>query len=245
MKLYNGDCLEVMKDIADNSIDMTLTSPPYGTTQSKWDNIIAYKPMWEQIKRVRKNNIAIALFGNEPFSSYLRLSNLKEFKYDWYWQKSNTPNFMQSKVMPLKNIENILIFSNGKLSNHKTAKNNMFYYPQNLQICNKEKNKFRGNTNEMLYKRTSKVGTYTAKFKNYPKTLLKYNNESKSKHPTQKPVALLEYLIKTYTLENETVLDFTMGSGSTGVACINTNRDFIGIELDKEYYEIARERIND
>ena len=151
MKLFNGNCLEVMKKLPNNSINFILTDLPYGTTQSKWDNIIAYKPMWEQIKRVRKNNIAIALFGNEPFSSYLRLSNLKEFKYDWYWQKSNTPNFMQSKVMPLKNIENILIFSNGKLSNHKTAKNNMFYYPQNLEICNKEKNKFTRNTNEMLY----------------------------------------------------------------------------------------------
>tara|TARA_R100001530_G_C4271311_1_gene143204 strand:+ start:49 stop:783 length:735 start_codon:yes stop_codon:yes gene_type:complete len=243
VKLYNGDCLEVMQDIPDNSIDFILTDLPYGTTACKWDNIIPYKPMWEQLKRIRKDNTAIALFGTEPFSSHLRLSNLNEFKYDWYWQKSNTPNFMQSKVMPLKNIENILIFSNGKLFNRKNFKNNMFYYPQNLKIANKIKNKNRGKTNEMLYKRPSQKGTFISKYKNYPKTLLKYDNESKSLHPTQKPIALLEYLIKTYTLENETVLDFTMGSGSTGVACVNTNRDFIGIELDKDYFNIAKERI--
>ena len=245
MNLFNGDCLEVMQDIPDNSIDFILTDLPYGTTASKWDNVIPYKPMWEQIKRIRKDNIAIALFGTEPFSSHLRLSNLKEYKYDWYWEKNKYANFMQSKLMPLKTIENILIFSNGKLSNHKTAKNNMFYYPQNLQIFNKEKNKFRGKTNEMLYHTPSQTGTYIAKFKNYPKTLLKYNNENKSIHPTQKPTDLLEYLIKTYTKEKETVLDFTMGSGSTGVACINTNRDFIGIELDQEYYKIAKERIDE
>ena len=232
-----------MQDIPDNSIDFILTDLPYGTTACKWDNIIPYKPMWEQLKRIRKDNTAIALFGTEPFSSHLRLSNLNEFKYDWYWQKSNTPNFMQSKVMPLKNIENILIFSNGKLFNRKNFKNNMFYYPQNLKIANKIKNKNRGKTNEMLYKRPSQKGTFISKYKNYPKTLLKYDNESKSLHPTQKPIALLEYLIKTYTLENETVLDFTMGSGSTGVACVNTNRDFIGIELDKDYFNIAKERI--
>jgi len=245
LKLFNGDCLEVMKELPDKSIDFILTDLPYGIGKSNWDNIIPYEIMWKELKRIRKDNTAIALFGTEPFSSHLRLSNLKEYKYDWYWEKNKYANFMQSKLMPLKTIENILIFSNGKLSNHKTAKNNMFYYPQNLKIFNKEKNKFRGKTNEMLYYTPSQTGTYIAKYKNYPKTLLKYNNESKSIHPTQKPTDLLEYLIKTYTLENETVLDFTMGSGSTGVACVNTNRDFIGIELDKEYYNIAKERIDE
>jgi len=243
MQLINGDCLEVLKELPDNSIDFILTDPPYGTTASKWDFVIPYAPMWAELKRIRKDNTAIALFGTEPFSSHLRLSNLKEFKYDWYWQKSNTPNFMQSKVMPLKNIENILIFSNGKLFNHKTAKNNLKYFPQNLKVINEVRTKYRGKTNEMLYERPSQTGTFISKYTNYPKTLLKYDNESKSQHPTQKPVALLEYLIKTYTKENETVLDFTMGSGSTGVACVNTNRDFIGIELDKEYYKIAKDRI--
>jgi len=244
-QIINGNCLDVMKELPNNSIDFILTDLPYGISKSKWDNTIPFKPMWEQLKRIRKDNTAIALFGNEPFSSYLRLSNLDEYKYEWYWEKNKYPNFMQSKVMPLKIIENILIFSNGKLFNHKTAKNNMNYYPQNLQIYNKERNKFRGNTNEMLYQRSGQTGTFIAKYKNYPKTLLKYNNENKSQHPTQKPVALLEYLIKTYTLENETVLDFTMGSGSTGVACVNTNRNFIGIELDKEYFKIAEKRINE
>ena len=245
MKLYNGDCLEVMKELPDNSIDFILTDPPYGTSASKWDNVIPYKPMWKQLQRIRKDNTAIALFGTEPFSSHLRLSNLKEYKYEWYWEKNKYPNFMQSRVMPLKIIENILIFSNGKLFNHKTAKNNMFYYPQNLKKINETRNKFRGNANEMLYYRSSQTGTFIAKYKNYPKNLLKYNNESKSIHPTQKPTDLLEYLIKTYTKENQTVLDFTMGSGSTGVACVNTNRNFIGIELDKEYYNIAKDRIDE
>lgn len=245
IQLFNGDCLEVMQELPDNSIDFILTDPPYGTTACKWDFVIPYQPMWAELKRIRKDNTAIALFGSEPFSSHLRLSNLDEYKYEWYWEKNKYPNFMQSRVMPLKIIENILIFSNGKLFNHKTAKNNMFYYPQNLQIYNKEKNKFRGNTNEMLYQRSGQTGTFIAKYKNYPKTLLKYNNENKSQHPTQKPIALLEYLIKTYTLENEVVLDFTMGSGSTGVACIKTNRDFIGIELDKDYFDISEHRIQE
>jgi len=245
LKLFNGDCLEVMKELPDNSIDFILTDPPYGIIESKWDNIIPYNLMWQQLKRIRKDNIAIALFGSEPFSSHLRLSNLDEYKYDWYWEKNKASNFFNSKIMPLKIIENILVFSKGKLSNHKTAKNILNYYPQNLKVINEVRTKFRGKTNENLLQRPSmNSDTFVAKYKNYPKNLLKYNIENKNRtHPTQKPVALLEYLIKTYTKENQVVLDFTMGSGSTGVACVNTNRDFIGIELDKEYFNIAKDRI--
>ena len=246
IQLFNGDCLEVMKELPDNSIDFILTDPPYGIKKSKWDNIIPYEPMWAELKRIRKNNIAIALFATEPFSSHLRLSNIKEYKYDWYWKKSKYSNFMLSRVMPIKIIENILIFSNGKLSNHKTAKNKLKYFPQNLKVINEVRTKYRGKTNENLYQRPSmNSDTFVAKYKNYPKSLLKYNNENKPVHPTQKPIALLEYLINTYTKENETVLDFTMGSGSTGVACVNTNRDFIGIELDRDYFDISGHRIQE
>ena len=226
MKLYNDDCLKVLPTIPDKSIDLILTDPPYGTTQCKWDNIIPFEPMWKELKRVIKNNSAIALFGNEPFSSYLRTSNIKWFKYDWIWKKSNIMGFLNAKKRPLKEIEIISIF------------NSKIYKPQNLQKNLKGKNR-RG-------KNTDVLGNYEpinqSEFTNYPKTIIEFKNE-RGLHPTQKPVALLEYLIKTYTNENDTVLDFTMGSGSTGVACKNLNRDFIGIELDQEYFDIAKQRI--
>jgi site-specific DNA-methyltransferase (adenine-specific) len=229
MQLFNGDCLEIMKELPDNSIDFILADPPYGTTQCKWDNIIPYEPMWAEIKRIRKDNTVIALFGTEPFSSYLRLSNINEYKYDWVWKKTLKTNYLNAKKMPLRVVENIHIF-------YKRYK----YYPQNLIKYNK------------ITKR-GKVGNHYGKanteniqeFTNYPINFLEFNSVANAIHPTQKPAELLEYLIKTYTLENETVLDFTMGSGSTGVACVNTSRDFIGIELDREYYETATTRIKE
>ena len=227
-KLYNGDCLELMKNIPDGSVDLVLTDPPYGTTACKWDSVIPFEPMWEQLKRIIKANRAICLFGSEPFSSALRMSNIKNFKYDWIWQKSNVMGFLNAKKRPLKETENISVF------------NSKIYYPQGLEINEKGKNK-RG-------KQTETLGKYElinkSKYKNYPRTILQFKSE-RGFHPTQKPIALLEYLIKTYTNEGETVLDFTMGSGSTGVACINTNRNFIGIELDKGYFDIAKERIEE
>ena len=240
MQLFNGDCLEVMQDIPDNSIDFILTDLPYGTTDCNWDNIIPYEPMWEQIKRIRKDNTAIALFGTEPFSSHLRLSNLKEFKYDWIWNKNTYSNFASAKYNPLKNYEFIHIFGKGKVN----------YYPikENLSELSVIRNKYK-------YKNTQSGQTTGVQFsknrkksdgKRYP-TLIKYFNNLKERglHPTQKPTELLEYLIKTYTKENETVLDFTMGSGSTGVACVNTNRNFIGIELDRDYFDISENRIQE
>ena len=234
IQIINDDCLIALKDIPDNSIDFILTDPPYGTTACKWDFVIPYKPMWEQLKRIRKDNTAIALFGTEPFSSHLRLSNIKEYKYDWIWIKERPSNPALAKKRPLNYYEKIHIFN----------KNNK-YYPQFTEK-RIEKNK-RNNFNEKFA--TESITVLKNSFKKtglndylYPKNYLNFNVE-RGLHPTQKPTDLLEYLIKTYTKENETVLDFTMGSGSTGVAAINTNRNFIGIELDKNYFKIAKERI--
>ena len=238
MKLLNGDCLELMKQIPSGSVDLVLTDPPYGTTACKWDSIIPFEPMWEQLNRIIKPNSAICLFGSEPFSSALRMSNIKNFKYDWIWDKHNTNGFLNAKKRPLKRHENISVFSIGV----------PIYIPQ-MEERGKPRqkgsyNKKKGN-GDMVYGRFENISTVNNLY--YPTDILSFSNASqKGKlHPTQKPIALLEYLIKTYTNEGETVLDFTMGSGSTGVACINTNRDFIGIELDENYFNIAKKRIEE
>lgn len=233
MNLMHGDCLELMKHIPDGSVDLILTDPPYGTTACKWDNVIPFEPMWVELKRIIKPNGAICLFGSEPFSSHLRLSNLKMFKYDWIWKKAPT-NFLNSKHQPLRNSEIVSVF-------YKKHGN---FYPVG-------KNKIKYKTHGRHFKKTETVGNYDFNYKEYegyakPVTIIeniKKEDTRKIVHPTQKPVALLEYLIKTYTLEGETVLDFTMGSGSTGVACVNTKRNFIGIEKDDKYFEIAKKRI--
>lgn len=245
MQLFNDDCLKVLPTLPDKSIDLILTDPPYGTTACKWDSVIPFEPMWKELKRIIKDNSAIVLFGTEPFSSNLRLSNLDWYKYDWIWNKNSSTGFMNAKLRPMNTIELISIFSNGRTSPNKIS--NMVYNPQGLiehnKIAksgnkpNKENSKFRENSSP-----SNKDG-YIQKYTNYPRNYLEFGYQKKAIHPTQKPVALLEYLIKTYTNENDTVLDFTMGSGSTGVACKNTNRDFIGIELDKNYFNIAKNRI--
>ena len=242
MKLYNGDCLEVMKEFPDNSIDFILTDPPYGTTSCKWDFVIPYQPMWKEVKRIRKDNTAIALFGTEPFSSHLRLSNLKEFKYDWYWEKDKGTGQGFSRKQPLRKIELIHLFYKKQPTYNWKGKKLDKPYKHTLPII--QNGSYAGSTNNLNPDGTRKYKTYTHKTKTNNIYFARDNQKQKSKHPTQKPVALLEYLIKTYTKENETILDFTMGSGSTGVACVNTNRDFIGIELDKEYFKIAKARIN-
>ena len=234
MQLIHGDCLEKMKDIPDKSIDMILCDLPYGITACKWDVVIPFEPLWEQYKRIIKDRGAIVLFGSEPFSSYLRMSNIKNYRHEWYWNKNNSAGFVTAKIRPFSIIENILVFSNNKAN----------YYPQ-METRGKPRNKGgyskSDNYNIIPSKSKSKSNEY------YPKNLINISNASqKGKvHPTQKPVALLEYLIKTYTLEGETVLDNTMGSGSTGVACVNTGRNFIGIEKDDKYFEIAKKRIED
>ena len=231
MHLINDDCLNALKKIKDKSIDLILTDPPYGTTQCKWDSIIPFESMWAELKRVIKDDGRIALFGSEPFSSFLRTSNIEWFKYDWYWNKKQGTGFLNSKKYPLKNIETISVFCKKP---HK-------YNPQ-MRVGKPYTIKKGGDTS--IYNKDSKLNILTENNgTRYPLTLIQFNRDKNKLHPTQKPVALLEYLIKTYTNANDKVLDFTMGSGSTGVACKNTNRDFIGIELDKDYFDIAQQRI--
>jgi len=227
--LRKGDCLEVMKSIPSGSIDAIITDPPYGTTACKWDSVIDFELMWKQLNRIIKPNGAIVLFGSEPFSSALRMSNINNFKYDWIWEKSTISNVLNAKIMPVKNMEKIHLFNKHK------------YYPQGLIEVNKIT---RQGANSDNYGKRS-VNAYKQKYTNYPREILKGFKSQRGLHPTQKPVLLMEYLIRTYTNENETVLDFTMGSGSTGVACKNTNRNFIGIEMDDNYFNIAKQRIED
>jgi DNA modification methylase len=234
-----GDCLEVMKTIKDNSIDAIITDPPYGTTQCKWDSVIDFDLMWEQLNRIIKPNGAIVLFGSEPFSSALRMSNIKNYKYDWIWEKERPSNFASAKYQPLRYLENIIVFE--KLGNK------VIYYPQMTdgKKNNSVGNGVRNKANESnLPKSTTSYQNNPNNKKKYPKNIQKFIRGVSQIHPTQKPLALMEYLIKTYTNENETVLDFTMGSGTTMVACQNTNRNGIGIEMDDNYFKIAEKRIN-
>lgn len=243
--LRQGDCLELMKDIPDGSVDMILCDLPYGTTACKWDNVIPFEPLWEQYKRVIKKNGAVVLFGSEPFSSKLRISNLEWFKYDWVWIKNNAVGFVNAKLKPMNRHEVISVFSSGKTSNGN--KNNMPYHPQGLIKYGKHvvsgNKKDKDNTYWRPSLKSSNGMEYVQEYTNYPTTVLNFDKVQKTVHPTQKPVLLLEYLISTYTSEGETVLDNCMGSGSTGVACVNTGRNFIGIELDEQYFKTAKSRI--
>lgn len=237
INLLCGDCLEKMKKIPNKSIDMILCDLPYGITKCKWDNIINLDLLWSEYNRIIKDNGVIALFGQEPFASKLRLSNLENYKYDWYWEKERLTNINQVKKRPGKIIENICIF----------YKKQPTYNPQMIKYegkprSNKVKNGKLGTLTDQQRKR---VFEYIDTGFRYPTQLLKFKRDclTCNLHPTQKPVALLEYLIKTYTNENDIVLDNCMGSGSTGIACKNTNRNFIGIEIDENYFNIAKERI--
>ena len=233
INLINDDCLEEMDKLIERGIkvDAIITDPPYGTTRNKWDSVIPFDEMWKRLNRLIKPNGAIVLFGNEPFSSTLRCSNLNNYKYDWYWQKDSGTGFLNAKKQPLRNIETISIF----------YKKQPTYNPQ-MRLGFKPYKCNQGKTKTQNYGKQTGATT-VSNGERYPLNTLCFNRDNGKLHPTQKPVALMEYLIKTYTNENETVLDFTMGSGSTGVACINTNRNFIGIELDKKYFDIAKERI--
>ena len=242
-RLMKGDCLERMEEIESGSVDMVLADPPYGTTACKWDSVIPFPEMWERLNKLIKPNGAIVLFGSEPFSSALRMSNIKNYKYDWVWEKSKGAGFLNAKNAPLKYHENILVFSLGKTANNN--KNRMEYNPQGLVNEKRLRTYSEKDSNTVIGTRPSRKKTnYIQEKKGYPKTILKFNSLLKQIHPTQKPVALMEYLIKTYTNEGETVLDFTMGSGTTGVAAKNLGRKFIGIELDPEYFKIAEDRID-
>lgn len=243
ISLFQGDCLEVMKGIPDGSVDLVLADPPYGTTACKWDTVIDLELMWEQLKRVIRPNGAIVMTASQPFTSALILSNPKMFKYEWIWEKSRPSGFAQCKNKPMSSHENVLVFSEGVTVHANQSKKRMMYNPQGLVEINKKTSGARPSKNAGgMGARPSHKKSIIQTHTNYPRTVLKFDGQ-RGLHPTQKPVAIMEYLIKTYTNEGETVLDFTMGSGTTGVASKNLNRKFIGIELDEKYFDIAKERI--
>lgn len=231
--LHCGDCLEIMKNIQDRTVDMVLCDLPFGVTECKWDSIIPFDSLWQEYRRIVKDNGAVVLFGVQPFTTKLIHSNMKEFRYCWYWKKNNVTGGQFAKVQPMRCIEDICVFYRKKPT----------YNPQGVKklekpICISK------NEKSNVYKWRGKkrhIQTYT----NYPKHFLEFTKDKSQVHPTQKPVALLEYLINTYTNEGETVLDNCMGSGSTGVAAKKAGRGFIGIELEKKYYDIAEERIGE
>ena len=243
-EVYHGDCLELMHDIDDKSIDMILCDLPYGTTACKWDSIIPFEPLWNHYKRIIKNNGAIVLTASQPFTSALVMSNIKMFKYEWIWIKNRITGFANAKKQPLRNYESILVFYG------------LFptYNPQGLSRVNKTVKNGKTVGGESLRSdiaETSGKGnlrtaghTYTQEFTGYPKQTLNNIPEDLQKlHPTQKPVALFEYLIKTYTNEGELILDNCAGSGTTAIAAINTNRNYILMEKDEGYFNIAKDRI--
>jgi len=235
-----GDCLEVMKTIEDNSIDAIITDPPYGTTACKWDSVIDLPLMWEQLKRIIKPNGAIVMTASQPFTSVLVNSNIKQFKHEWIWKKNAGSNFGALKYQPMKEHESVIVFCGGRVN----------YYPikqdraESGKAMIKAGVKSKASKGNDVYNGLNKGYDNSKNDKNMrvPSSVQLFNRE-RGLHPTQKPVALMEYLIKTYTNESETVLDFTMGSGSTGVAAKNLNRNFIGIEQDEQYFNIAKERI--
>jgi site-specific DNA-methyltransferase (adenine-specific) len=242
IELYNGDCIEIMQNLINQGVkvDAIITDIPYGTTRCKWDNVIPFNEMWECIKKIRKDNTPIILFGSEPFSSKLRLSNIKEYKYDWKWQKTQATGFFNAKKQPMRCIEDICVFykkqclyNPQKTENHKPINS----YTKYLKTVNKTQ----------VYGKCTQELSGGGNTDRYPRQLLTYSSDKQTcyLHPTQKPISLMEYLVKTYTNEGDIVIDFTMGSGTTGVACKKLGRNFIGIELEKEYFDIAEKRISE
>ena len=244
-KLIHGDCLEEMMKLADDGIkvDLVLTDPPYGTTNCKWDSIIPFEEMWDCLNQLKKETTPIILFGNEPYSSKVRLSNIKNYKYDIMWNKVAKSGFLNAKKQPLRQFENIMVFYDKQCTYNPI----MWEGKQANHSCKVKRDTPKKTS---VYNSHNSVPTKRTKMK-YPTNIVTFNiqtNECQNRkrlHPTQKPVDLLEYLIKTYSNEEDTILDFTMGSGSTGVACANLNRKFIGIELDNDYFKIAEKRIKE
>lgn len=234
-KLHQGDCLELMKNIPDGSIDMILCDLPYGTTECKWDSIIPLDKLWEQYMRIIKENGVVVLTSAQPFTTKLIESNIKHYKYNWYWVKNIVTGFCFAKYQPMRKVEDICVF-------YKKAPK---YNPQGLVAIENPKPKVRKKMerDDWIYRDTLN-GEFTPQWTNYPNNVLEFKSE-RGYHPTQKPVSLFEYLIKTYTDEEMVVLDNCMGSGTTGVACVNTNRRFIGMELDEKYFNIAKQRIEE
>lgn len=241
-KIYNMDCLEGMKQIPDGSVDAIICDLPYGTTECAWDSLIPFEPLWAEYKRIVKPTSPIVLFGSEPFSTILRMSNMEMYLYDWIWIKNHPNGFLEAKNKPMKAHEIISVFSKGSSSNG--CLNRMTYNPQDLirqKIIktNGGKNSIYGNR-----KNREEGTTYESEFTNYPTSILAFDWDTDRFHPTQKPVDLLRYLVRTYSNEGDTILDNCMGSGTTAVACIKEKRHFIGFELNKDYYDKACQRID-
>ena len=233
--LLLGDCLEKMKEIPDGSVDMVMCDLPYGTTACKWDSVIPFEPLWEQYRRITKRNAAIVLTASQTFTTALIHSNIKEFRYCWQWVKPYTTGFMNANKMPLRNTEDVCVFYRELPT----------YRPQGVKESGKKQVRRKDKDSTIYADMGLQAGEYTQAFTNYPRQTIEFGREGKTVHPTQKPVALMEYLIRTYTNEGETVLDNCMGSGTTGVASVNTGRRFIGIERDEAYFAIAKKRIED
>lgn len=234
-RIYLEDCLSGMKKIPDESVYAIICDLPYGTTSCSWDNIIPWDQLWSQYLRIAKENSAIVLFGAEPFSTQLRMSNLKHYKYDWYWVKNTATGFTFAKRQPMRSVETISVFSKGTTA----------YYPQGLQNLSQPQLRSRKATEDSIYKTDSlSKNEYIQEFTGFPNNVLRYNKETTNIfHPTQKPIALLEYLVKTYSQKGDLILDNCMGSGTTAIACLNTERQFIGFETNEIYYDKAIERI--
>ena len=244
--IYNEDCLEGMKRIPDGSVDCVICDLPYGTTANKWDSVIPMDKLWAEYRRILKHQGSVLLFGSEPFSTMLRMSNIDWFKYDWIWQKNRPTGFQHAKNMPLKDYEIVSVFSGAGMGHVAHLKDNrMTYNPQGIVKINRpmtaSKNKF-----GTCVADTGKYNGngYTQEYENFPTMTLKFDTDPDAWHPTQKPVDLLRYLVLTYTNEGDTVLDNCMGSGTTAIACIKERRHFIGFELSKEYFDKAVKRID-
>ena len=243
--LLQGDCLDEMSKVLDSSVDLILVDLPYGTSACSWDVVIPMEKLWEQYLRVLKPSGTVVLFGSEPFSSLVRSSNLEMYKYDWKWVKPRGANFLNAKYQPMKNYEDIMVFSRCPAS-YSRSRDSMLYNPimgvgEPYKLMS---GKQKLEKNNSTVRSSIKSVVTDNKGLRYPKATLEFKSDKDKLHPTQKPVDLLEYLIRTYTVEGMVVLDSCMGSGSTGVACKNLNRSFIGIELDVGYFDIAKQRIN-
>ena len=241
-KLYCGDCLEIMPELEENSIDMVLCDPPYGTTACSWDSVIPLELMWLQLMIVIKDKIAIILTASQPFTTVLIASNMDLFKYCWVWEKTIAANFMNAKNKPLQKHEDVVVFSSGTVANCSDRR--MPYFPQGLKETNRKWSRPKKYPSEHKMHRESHKLNRVIKYSNYPSSVQKFHNgNNKSVHPTQKPVALMRFLIQTYTNKGDIVLDFTLGSGTTAVACEELKRKWIGIEISEKYCEIAAKRI--
>lgn len=244
MKLILGDCLEKMAEIPDGSVDMVMCDLPYGTTACKWDSVIPFEPLWAAYRRVLSDTGTVVLTAAQPFTSVVVCSNLQDFKYSWIWEKNRPTLPHHAKNRPMAKHEDIIVFSLGKMGHAVQVKEKrMTYNPQGMVEGKKKTVSAKGSHSSITGPRPNQVGIEYVAMTNAPHTILKFDKEEDHVHPTQKPVALMEYLIRTYTNEGETVLDNTMGSGTTGVACANTGRNFIGIERDPDYFRIAEDRI--